>query len=429
MEQAVMDNPVTLVIKAPNQKYDDQTIYCFLDWTVEKLKTHLSKVYPSKPLTKDQRLVYSGKLLLDHFCLKDVLRKQDEYHMVHLVCASRTPPNSPKPSTSRESARAEKASSRSNSEHSGSSPSVSTSRDMSSTASNSRNEENLRYRHNPPTYTDAMHNHSFQFNRQQSVENLPAQAAPAGFPVYSAFTPLQMMWWQQIYARQYYMQYQAAASSEGTPGNAVAQPPATPTANSDRPPPNPPRAAPNVAPEVNQNVQMNAQGGPVMNEEDINRDWLDWMYTVSRAAILLSIVYFYSSFSRFVMVMGAMILVYISITTATARKLFHSACPHGLFLSEPCSHRHQAGWFPFRQEDGQLQARDDAGDVNPDRVNNNDLLEMERRMDEGIQEDAAEEQGDDAPEVGSPGLVASAWSFITTFFTSLIPEGPPQIVN
>ncbi|XP_073534334.1 homocysteine-responsive endoplasmic reticulum-resident ubiquitin-like domain member 2 protein isoform X4 [Phyllobates terribilis] len=361
MEQAVMDNPVTLVIKAPNQKYDDQTINCFLEWTVEKLKSHLSKVYPSKPLTKDQRLVYSGKLLLDHLRLKDVLRKQDEYHMVHLVCASRTPPNSPKPSTSRANTRAEKASCRSNSEHSGSSPSVSTSCDMSSTASNSRNEENLRHRHNPPMYTDAMHNHSFLYNRQP----------------------------------------QAAASSQETPGNAVAQPPATPTINSDRPPPNPPRAAPNVAPEVNQNVQMNAQGGPVMNEEDINRDWLDWMYTVSRAAILLSIVYFYSSFSRFVMVMGAMILVYM----------------------------HQAGWFPFRQEDGQPQARDEAGDVNPDRVNNNDLLEMERRMDEGVQEDAAEERGDDAPEVEPPGLVASAWSFITTFFTSLIPEGPPQVVN
>ncbi|KAM4027676.1 homocysteine-responsive endoplasmic reticulum-resident ubiquitin-like domain member 2 protein [Anomaloglossus baeobatrachus] len=401
MEQAVMDNPVTLVIKAPNQKYDDQTINCFLDWTVEKLKTHLSKVYPSKPLTKDQRLVYSGKLLLDHLRLKDVLRKQDEYHMVHLVCASRTPPNSPKPSTSRASTTAENTSSRSNSEHSGSSLSASTSRDMSSTASNSRSEANLRHRPSPPTYTDAMHNHSFQYNRQPSVDNLPAQAPPAGFPVYSAFTPLQMMWWQQIYARQYYMQYQAAASSQGTPGNAVAQPPATPAINSDRPPPNPPRAAPNIAPEANQNVQMNAQGGPVMNEEDINRDWLDWMYTVSRAAILLSIVYFYSSFSRFVMVMGAMILVYM----------------------------HQAGWFPFRQEDGQQQARDDAGDVNPDRANNNDLLEMERRMDEGIQEDVAEERGDDEPAVAPPGLVASAWSFITTFFTSLIPEGPPQVVN
>lgn len=45
-----MDIPVTLVIKAPNQKYDDQTINCFLNWTVEKLKTHLSHVYPSKPV-------------------------------------------------------------------------------------------------------------------------------------------------------------------------------------------------------------------------------------------------------------------------------------------------------------------------------------------------------------------------------------------
>ncbi|CAI9590830.1 unnamed protein product [Staurois parvus] len=199
-----------------------------------------------------------------------------------------------------------------------------------------------------------------------------------------------MMWWQQMYARQYYMQYQAVASNQG--------PTATPTINSDQPPTNPPRAAPNIAPEVNQNVQMNVQGGAVMNEEDINRDWLDWIYTVSRAAILLSIVYFYSSFSRFVMVMGAMILVYM----------------------------HQAGWFPFRQEEGQPQARDNAADVNQDRVNNNELLEMEHRMDEGIQEEGADDVADEAA-APHPGIVASAWSFITTFFTSLIPEGPPQV--
>lgn len=59
-------------------------------------------------------------------------------------------------------------------------------------------------------------------------------------------------------------------------------------------------------------IQMNAQGGEVhLNEEEQNRDWLDWVYTVSRIAILLSIVYFYSSFSRFVMVMGAMLLLYL----------------------------------------------------------------------------------------------------------------------
>ncbi|XP_063778566.1 homocysteine-responsive endoplasmic reticulum-resident ubiquitin-like domain member 2 protein isoform X1 [Pseudophryne corroboree] len=401
MDQAMVDNPVTLVIKAPNQKYDDQTINCFLDWTVEKLKTHLSKVYPSKPLTKDQRLVYSGKLLLDHLLLKDILRKQDEYHMVHLVCASRTPPNSPKPSTRRESTGTASTSSRASSEHSGSSP-ASTSQDMPSASSNPRTEDSLRLRHTSHTYMDAMYSHALSYNRQQHAGNpLPGQGAPAVLPVYSVLSPLQIMWWQQMYARQYYIQYQAVASSQATLGNASAQPAATAMINSDRPPPNPPRAAPNIVPEANQNVQMNAQGGPVMNEEDINRDWLDWMYTVSRAAILLSIVYFYSSFSRFVMVMGAMILVYM----------------------------HQAGWFPFRQEEGQARAQEDAPDVNRDRVNNNDLLEMERHMDEGINENRAGERGQEAPVVPHPGLVASAWSFITTLFTSLIPEGPPQVVN
>uniref|UniRef100_A0A8D0EHU2 HERPUD family member 2 n=1 Tax=Strix occidentalis caurina TaxID=311401 RepID=A0A8D0EHU2_STROC len=172
---------------------------------------------------------------------------------------------------------------------------------------------------------------------------------------------------------------QAAVSAQVTSStepvtSAVAQ-----AVNSEHAPANEPAAVPNVAVQenrpVNPNVQMNAQGGPVVNEEDFNRDWLDWMYTFSRAAILLSIVYFYSSFSRFVMVMGAML--------------------------------HQAGWFPFRQEGGQQQA-----------ANN---VEVNRDGGEDAAEDANTEQ--------QPGFMASAWSFITTFFTSLIPEGPPQVGN
>lgn len=50
MDSGAVDSPVTLVIKAPNQKYEDQTINCFLNWTVEKLKSHISIVYPSKPV-------------------------------------------------------------------------------------------------------------------------------------------------------------------------------------------------------------------------------------------------------------------------------------------------------------------------------------------------------------------------------------------
>ena len=43
--------PVTLVVKAPNQKIADMTVECALDWTIRKLKAHLSTVYPSQPVS------------------------------------------------------------------------------------------------------------------------------------------------------------------------------------------------------------------------------------------------------------------------------------------------------------------------------------------------------------------------------------------
>ncbi|XP_045420374.1 homocysteine-responsive endoplasmic reticulum-resident ubiquitin-like domain member 2 protein isoform X1 [Lemur catta] len=406
MDQSGMEIPVTLIIKAPNQKYSDQTISCFLNWTVGKLKMHLSNVYPSKPLTKDQRLVYSGRLLPDHLQLKDILRKQDEYHMVHLVCTSRTPPGSPKSSTNRESREALASSSNSSSDHSGSTTPSSSQETLSLAASSSS--EGLRQRTPSQAQTNPAQSHQFPYVMQGNVDNqFPEQAIPPGFPAYPAFSPLQMLWWQQMYAHQYYMQYQAAVSAQATSNANSAQPTASQPLNLAHVPGEEPPPAPNLVAQenrpMNENVQMNAQGGPVLNDEDFNRDWLDWMYTFSRAAILLSIVYFYSSFSRFVMVMGAMLLVYL----------------------------HQAGWFPFRQEGGQQQAPNNNARVNNDGQNahNLELEEMGHLMDDGLEDESGEDASEDAGAIQRPGLMASAWSFITTFFTSLIPEGPPQVAN
>ncbi|XP_036285773.1 homocysteine-responsive endoplasmic reticulum-resident ubiquitin-like domain member 2 protein isoform X3 [Pipistrellus kuhlii] len=367
MEQSGMEIPVTLIIKAPNQKYSDQTISCFLNWTVGKLKSHLSNVYPSKPLTKDQRLVYSGRLLPDHLQLKDILRKSPDQS------------GSTTPSSSQETLPLAVSSS----------------------------SEGLRQRSLPQAQTDPAQSHQFPYVMQGNVDHqLPGQAAPAGFPVYPAFNPLQVLWWQQMYAHQYYMQYQAAVSAQATSDATPAQPaPSQPLNLARLPGEEPPPAANLVAREnrpMNENVQMNAQGGPVLNEDDFNRDWLDWMYTFSRAAILLSIVYFYSSFSRFVMVMGAMLLVYL----------------------------HQAGWFPFRQEGGQQQAPNNNAEVNHGQnADHLELEEMERLMDDGLEDEHGEEAGEDGSALHRPGLMASAWAFITSFFTSLIPEGPPQVAN
>lgn len=49
--------PVTLIVKAPNQQIEDQTIKCELSWTINKLKQHLSEVYPSKPVSSQYQSI------------------------------------------------------------------------------------------------------------------------------------------------------------------------------------------------------------------------------------------------------------------------------------------------------------------------------------------------------------------------------------
>ncbi|KAK6491687.1 homocysteine-responsive endoplasmic reticulum-resident ubiquitin-like domain member 2 protein isoform X1 [Huso huso] len=404
MDQSAVDSPVTLVIKAPNQKYDDQTIKCFLNWTVEKLKTHLSDVYPSKPASKDQRLVYSGRLLLDHLQLSDVFRKHDEYHMVHLVCASRTPPGSPEHSGSNMKTTAPASLGPTNLESEASTPASSRSQETLPVSA-STSTEGVRHRNSQQQQTSPELSYASPDFMQGHLGNpVPMQhGIPAGLPMYPLYSPIQMLWWQQMYARHYYMQFRAAAAASSQGSDSVL--PSIPTSSQsiDPPPQNEPPVVPNAAvPEnrpVNQNIQMNAQGGPVINDDGLNQDWLDWMYTFSRAAILLSIVYFYSSFSRFVMVMGAMLLVYL----------------------------HQAGWFPFRPD-----VQNQPGEVNQEEQEadyNQDMQEMERLMDDGLDEDSGDDTVEGPDMTPHPGCLASAWSFITTFFTSLIPEGPPHPAN
>lgn len=54
--ETLAGSPLTLVVKAPNQEVGDQTVECFLDWTVRKLKKHLSAVYPTNPVSIDLRV-------------------------------------------------------------------------------------------------------------------------------------------------------------------------------------------------------------------------------------------------------------------------------------------------------------------------------------------------------------------------------------
>ncbi|XP_061676965.1 homocysteine-responsive endoplasmic reticulum-resident ubiquitin-like domain member 2 protein isoform X2 [Syngnathoides biaculeatus] len=380
MASGAADTPVTLVIKTPDQKYEDHTVNCFLSWTVEKLKSHIANVYPGKPRSRDQRLVYLGNLLEDHLHLRDVLRQHNEHHVLHLVYNFCTQPDSHGPS------------------------SVSMlNAGNSKTATSALPDTSL------PEGPDGL-------RRRGAILNFNPRS-PAGIPQWpqggarlplqgaQMLMPMQMWWWQQIYARHYYMQYQAAVAAFQPPSfpAATSQPPPPPRPNETARPPLAPVRAADPVPEnlvppaaADANIQMNAQaGGDVLNEDGLNRDWLDWLYALFRVCVLLSFVYFYSTFGRLVVVAGAMMLVYL----------------------------HQVGWFPFRtleqqqpqpqppdfQDPEQIQAREEA-------EMQRGLRELERVMDHGMEEAEREDRG----------LLTAAWSFVSTFFASLVPEGWPQ---
>uniref|UniRef100_A0A8C5X0I9 Homocysteine inducible ER protein with ubiquitin like domain 1 n=2 Tax=Malurus TaxID=55806 RepID=A0A8C5X0I9_9PASS len=236
----------------------------------------------------------------------------------------------------------------------------------------------------------------------------PFQTVAPGFSAYTTYSMLQMSWFQQIYARQYYMQYLASTAASADPSHArrsqeIPVAPVTPPAPLADPFPaqNQPGNQ-NVAAQVNavadQNLRMNAQGGPLMEEDEEggNRDWLDWLYSATLLYVFVNMVYFYSSISRFLLVMGGTILMYL----------------------------HHAGRFPFRRR----PVEPFPGNVPPQAAlnqdQNNNLQGENAGRADGSETPPDEGQAFQELQQANPSFASTAWVFFKTFFASLLPEGP-----
>lgn len=402
-----------LVIRAPNQKCGDQPVDCPLEWSVQQLKQHLSKVYPSKPRPEDQKLIYSGQLLENQMSLKDVFRLDTgQTHILHLVCRP------PRESTESSSAIPLRGAA-SQSGFTSATSSVTNIPSTSSVVSNvsSSGSDGLRHRN------------TSGLQGAQPAENVQLPLQFQGFhsgSVSGMANPEQMMQ-QMAVAQQLYAQYYAQYMQFMNQGGVTATRPTAPPVVADPVPPAVAPAAP-VAPnnlaaaprpaQDNRGLRMNAQGGPLLDEEDddvAHRDWLDRIYTLSRATILLGIVYFYSSFGRFLVVTGVAVLAYL----------------------------YQGGWFAAQRqqqqpEEDRNRAREEAnnGEENPAEpppaeqpepqaaqerpqgdANEHQLQEM---MDGDLNETAAAPEEQVSP-------IGTLWTLVTTFFTSLIPEQPAPV--
>ncbi|XP_065590277.1 homocysteine-responsive endoplasmic reticulum-resident ubiquitin-like domain member 1 protein [Cyrtonyx montezumae] len=361
---------LSLLVRSPARRHPDLRLRAAPAWSVRRLKAELRRRAPGAPAEEDQKLIYCGKLLLDHQFLREFL-SGEELHALHLVYNPRTPTDIPGSGTEVKAAQ----------------PKLMPEARQDPAAASSGGQESAEASVRPET---AQH---------------PFQAVPPGFSAYTTYSMLQMSWLQQIYARQYYMQYLASAAASADPSQArrSQEIPVTPPA--PLPDPFPAQNQPgnqNAAPQANvanQNLRMNAQGGPLMEEEEEggNRDWLDWLYSATLFYVFVNIVYFYSSVSRFLLVMGGTVLMYL----------------------------HHAGWFPFRQRRAQPFPGDNPPQaaVNQDQNNN---LQQGGDAARAEEPEVLPDAGQVLPELpqANPSLMSTAWLFFKTFFASLLPEGP-----
>lgn len=400
---------ITLIIKTPNQAQEDRTIEgVSLQWTIKELKAHLSAVYPTKPAVSDQRLIYAGKLLPDNLHINGLFIQTDSIPTLHLVCAVRNPPQGPL----------------------GARPKAKEPHSSSPQPTPAQTPSPPELRQRRPTSAAPAHTQTPVSPPQTPVwppaamTGAPLMTQPT-FPTYSLYSPQQLLWLQHVYAQQYYMQYHAALAAAGsipTTAPTIGQYPPVPAHQVPVPAPladqnpinnlpanqNPVQDGAFINPGANQNMRMNAQGGAVVeDEEGMERDWLDWLYSAARFGVLMMIVYFNSNLSRFLLVMGTLLLMYL----------------------------HTVGWFPFRRrvqvpEPNQLQPRENQ--QNQQNQNRNPNLNPAGEHTDRQQDEPAAEGSEGAMTavLVPPHRVSvmwTAWVFFKTFFSSLVPEVPQAV--
>ena len=328
-----------LVVKAPNQKYGDQTFDVEASWSVKQLKTFLSNEYPSKPAIGDQRLIYSGHLLRDDQALVDVfspVSSNDSIVTIHLVCAQKASdtPSNMRPSTESVNINTRNGSSLdfnvnrdqpnlvNNASGFATGSSVSQSQSQAATAAaltssilaqmNSNSAGNLFASFANPLVNPLMAN-----------AYLPL-AAPAIIPPTLVgqsvnLSPEEISTMNQLYTR-------LLSSNPSSPAPLMVPGLSNPFAlnpllvnvqmaqamlqqSQQVNPPQQQQQAQQAPQAPNQQPPVPPQA-LVDDDEVDNRDWLDMFHWISRAVVLFSIVYFYSSVTRFILVISFALFLY-----------------------------------------------------------------------------------------------------------------------
>lgn len=435
-----------LVVKAPNQKYGDQTFDVDSSWTVKQLKTFLSNEYPSKPAIGDQRLIYSGHLLKDDQALLDVfspVTSNDSIVTIHLVCAQKA---SDTPSNVRPSSE-----SVNNNTRNGSSPDFNVNRDQNNLVNDSTGftpANSVSHSQSQAATAAALTSSILAQMNSNSAGNLfspfanplvnplmanaylplatPAMIPPAVAGQSVNLSPEEINTMNQLYTRllssnpsspalmvpglsspfalnPLLVNVQMAQAMLNQSQQQVNQPHPQVQA-----PQAPNQAAPPVPPQ------------PLVDDDEAdNRDWLDMFHWISRAVVLFSIVYFYSSVTRFILVISfALFLYFYQTGFFLPRNQLDGHAARGNLPPE----RPQAPRAPV-DNDNAAQAEDLNPLHNPLRGDIAGGLRARRRVSSDATDDNETHASPVVTDERSSNL-RMIWLVISSLFTSLIPEQP-----
>jgi len=439
-----------VIVKAANQKYNDQTIECQGSWTVKKLKAHLAEVYPCKPRENQQKIIFSGRLLQDHLVLKDVLRSFDPNcpTTVHLVCAPgvESKESSPAPDASASASASTNTSGvrrRTVPASRASTVAEAPSQPTEASATLPQHQVPSSNAQSPPNtqYPSNWNAEAYAAWLQQYFNQAQHQRANVDVGTGGDYQNMYQQYWQYYMYMQYAQYMQAAQGGSGFPdaiGTGQAAVPATDAENV-------PAAAAAVGGAANaDNAGANAAaaapaglgaagGGGAMfedeEEEGRNRDWLDWLYVGSRLGVLLSIIYFYSTVGRFMLVFGFCFLLYIlrnhlyaNRNNNNRNRRNNNNAANGnaaAAAAAPAANNAPAAGAAAVAEPG-------PDPVAPGEAPADAPGQEEGARGEGVQNEAND---DNAPGAAPQPDGPSAWSvvvtIITTFFSSLVPQPPP----
>lgn len=177
-----------------------------------------------------------------------------------------------------------------------------------------------------------------------------------------------------------------------------------------------------------------AGGGGAMfedeEEEGRNRDWLDWLYVGSRLGVLLSIIYFYSTVGRFMLVFGFCFLLYILRNHLYANRNNNNRNRRNNNNAANGNEAAAAAAAPAANNAPAAGAAAVA-EPGPDPVANGEVRADAPGQEEGARGEGAQNEANDdnapgaAPQPDGPSAWSVVVTIITTFFSSLVPQPPP----